>query len=197
MACSFRYALHVADSSFAAFDALIEPDRAQPTSPLKTGSAASLVGWEELGRAGREFIATGPTAAEISAFTQTNALEPIRVYVGLRAADTAEERAQLALEELNRVGGFRALRARRHHADRHRLGRSRLDGHARISRTMATWRASPCSIPICRARCRCWSSRTTARRRPGLCLPRSMNTGRRFRRTSGRNSICTASASAR
>ena len=101
-----RYALRVVDSSFAAFDALIEPDRVQPTAPLKTGSAASLVNWEELGRAGREFIATGPTAAEISTFTQTNALEPIRVYVGLRAADTADERAQLALEELKRVGAF-------------------------------------------------------------------------------------------
>ena len=101
-----RYALHVVDSSFAAFDALIEPERVQPTAPLKTGSAASLVSWEELGRAGREFIATGPTAAEISTFTQTNALEPIRVYVGLRAADSADERAQLALEELKRVGAF-------------------------------------------------------------------------------------------
>ena len=101
-----RYALHVADSSFATFDALVEPDRAQPTAPLKTGSAASLVRWEELGRAGREFIATGPTASEISMFTQRKALEPIRVYVGLRAADTAEERAQLALEELKRVGAF-------------------------------------------------------------------------------------------
>ena len=106
MACSFRYALHVADSSFAAVDALIEPDRPQPESPLKTGSPASLVGWEELGRAGREFIATGPTAAEISAFTHADALEPIRVYVGLRAADTADERAQLALEEMKRVGAF-------------------------------------------------------------------------------------------
>jgi uncharacterized membrane protein len=101
-----RYALHVVDSSFATFDALIEPDRAQPTAPLKTGSAASLLSWEELGRAGREFLATGPTAAEISAFTQTDALEPIRVYVGLRAADTADERAQLAVEELKRVGAF-------------------------------------------------------------------------------------------
>jgi uncharacterized membrane protein len=103
----FRYALHVADSSFATFDALIEPDRPQPESPLKTGSLASLVGWEELGRAGREFIAAGPTAAEISAFTHADALEPIRVYVGLRAADTADERARLALEEMKRVGAFK------------------------------------------------------------------------------------------
>ncbi|WP_192359716.1 alpha/beta hydrolase [Mesorhizobium mediterraneum] len=101
-----RYALYVADSSFATFDALVEPDRAQPIPPLKTGSAASLVTWKELGRAGREFIATGPTASEIRTFTQKDAREPIRVYVGLRAADTAEERAQLALEESKRVGAF-------------------------------------------------------------------------------------------
>jgi len=102
----FRYVLHLADSSFAAVDALIEPDRPQPESPLKTGSSASLVRWKELGRAGREFIATGPTAAEIRAFTHADALEPIRVYVGLGAADTAEERAQIALDELKRVGAF-------------------------------------------------------------------------------------------
>lgn len=102
----FRYVLHLADSSFAAVDALIEPDRPQPESPLKTGSSASLVRWKELGRAGREFIATGPTAAEIRAFTHADALEPIRVYVGLGVADTAEERAQIALDELKRVGAF-------------------------------------------------------------------------------------------
>ena len=62
--------------------------------------------WDELGRAGREFIASGPTAKEISAFTGRPALEPIRVYVGLRTADTPLARARLALEELRRTGGF-------------------------------------------------------------------------------------------
>lgn len=100
------YTLKVLDSSFAALDALIEPDRPQPTDPLKTGSAASLVDWPLLGRAGREFIATGPTRDEIARVTQRDALEPIRVYVGLGAADTAEARAALALEELKRVGAF-------------------------------------------------------------------------------------------
>lgn len=101
-----RATLHVLDSSFAEFDALIESNRDRPTSPFKTGSAASLIAWEKLGRAGREFVATGPDAAEIGAFTGKPALEPIRVYVGLRAADTAERRAKLALDELIRVGGF-------------------------------------------------------------------------------------------
>ena len=100
------YTLKILDSSFAAFDALIEPDRPQPTDPLKTGSTASLVPWQLLGRAGREFVATGPTRDDIAAFTQSAALEPIRVYVGLGAADSAEARASLALEELKRVGAF-------------------------------------------------------------------------------------------
>lgn len=100
----------VLDSSYREYDALLEPERPQPTAGNKTGSAASLVKWEELGRAGREFIAAGPTAADIGAQIGRPALEPIRVYVGLRAAETPRERARLALEELKRVGGFdRAL----------------------------------------------------------------------------------------
>jgi len=100
------YALQGLDASFARIDGLIEPDRPQPTDPSKTGSAGSLVGWRELGRAGREYIATAPTAAEIGRVTSQDAKEPLRVYVGLGAAGTAEERAALALAELRRVGAF-------------------------------------------------------------------------------------------
>jgi uncharacterized membrane protein len=102
----FRFALHVADASFQEFDALIEPERQQPADPAKTGSDASLVRWDELGRAGREFIASGPTKEDLHAFSGRDALEPIRVYVGLRSADTAEARAKLALAELKRTGAF-------------------------------------------------------------------------------------------
>ncbi|MER8791775.1 alpha/beta-hydrolase family protein [Mesorhizobium sp. M0983] len=103
----FRAALHLADSSYRQYDALIETETVQPTDPNRTGSSASLLDWNELGRAGREFIATGPTGEEIRAFTNKEALQPIRVYVGLRSADSPEKRARLALEELIRVGGFR------------------------------------------------------------------------------------------
>ena len=102
----FRVSLPVVDSSFQAYDALVEPETKQPTDPLKTGSSASLVAWKELGRRGRQFISLGPTREDIGAFTGRPALEPARVYVGLRSADTPEIRAKLALEELKRVGGF-------------------------------------------------------------------------------------------
>lgn len=101
-----RFALHEIDISFAAIDARIEPDQQRPTDPSKTGSAASLIAWNELGRMGRRFVASGPTASEIEAFTRQPALAPIRVYAGLSAGDTAEDRAELALAELKRVGGF-------------------------------------------------------------------------------------------
>lgn len=102
----FRYALQMADASFQQLDALIEDDIARPTDPGKPGSAASLLDWNGLGRRGRQFIASGPAKADISAFSQREALEPIRVYAGLNSAETVDERARLALEELKRAGGF-------------------------------------------------------------------------------------------
>lgn len=101
-----RTAFRLLDSSFREFDALLEPDRPQPVGPERTGSTASLVKWRELGRAGREFVATGPSADEIKAFTGRPAMQPIRVYVGRRGAETAQARAELALNELKRQGGF-------------------------------------------------------------------------------------------
>jgi uncharacterized membrane protein len=101
-----RAALRIADASFQEYDALIEPATGPPTEPLKTGSRASLLAWKDLGRQGREFIASGPSREDISAFSGREAREPLRVYVGLRSADTLQARAKLALAELNRVGGF-------------------------------------------------------------------------------------------
>jgi len=101
-----RNAFRAADASFAAADALIEPDVLQPSDPLKSGSAESLIDWEDMGRRGREFVATAPAKEEIAAFHGEPAMDPIRVYVGRISAETAHERADLALQELIRVGAF-------------------------------------------------------------------------------------------
>lgn len=102
----FDVGLRFADSSLKQVDSLIEPDVPRPTDQLKTGSDGSLITWQSLGRRGREFIATGPTAQQISSFTGSSALEPIRVYAGLNSADTPAARARLALDELKRTGAF-------------------------------------------------------------------------------------------
>lgn len=101
-----RTAFNALDSSFRELDVLLEPERPQPTAPERTGSTASLVKWKELGRMGRRFIASGPTAAEINAVTGSPAQNPVRVYVGLGSGDTAQARARLALDELKRQHGF-------------------------------------------------------------------------------------------
>jgi len=72
----FRFTFHMLDSSFAELDALIDPKLPQPTDPRVTGSAASLLSWEDLGRTGREYVASGPTAAEIGRVTGQAALDP-------------------------------------------------------------------------------------------------------------------------
>lgn len=101
-----RSVFSILDASYSELNALIEPERPQPAEGYRTGSRASLVEWEDLGRAGREFIAETPTAAEISAVTGQSAEDPVRVYVGLPSKRDHAERARLALEELQRTGGF-------------------------------------------------------------------------------------------
>lgn len=101
-----KVVLNAADVSYQEVDALMDPEVERPTKSLRTGSEASLVAWKDLGRAGRRFISQGPTAGEIGAFLGEDAMEPIRVYVGLNSKETVEARAQLALDELKRAGGF-------------------------------------------------------------------------------------------
>jgi uncharacterized membrane protein len=102
----FAFVLRTADQSFQQLDALIEDDLPRPSRPEQTGSAESLVDWQQLGRQGRRFVSGGPDAADLSDFFGTPTLAPLRVYVGLNSADTPEQRARLALEELKRAGGF-------------------------------------------------------------------------------------------
>lgn len=102
-----RWALDVADAAFAELDEAIEDDVQQPADALASGSAASLIAWDTIGRRGKHFVVQGPTQQQISEFAGKPAARPLRVYVGLRSKGSPRERATLALEELIRVGGFR------------------------------------------------------------------------------------------
>lgn len=94
------------DESYEAAQALFDQAPPPPADPLKTGSSASLIDWGGIGKPGRDFITSGPDASAISAFTGRPALDPIRVYVGRANGDTPQERAELALAELRRLGAF-------------------------------------------------------------------------------------------
>ena len=95
------------DSSYRRIDALIPAEEERPADPLKTGSSASLLAWDSLGREGRRRVLSAPTAEEISAITGRPAMAPLVVYAGLNSADSAEARAALVLAEMERVGAFR------------------------------------------------------------------------------------------
>ncbi|RYE09413.1 MAG: hypothetical protein EOP22_09030 [Hyphomicrobiales bacterium] len=102
----WRTALRAADRFYEQLDAIVSTDDAAPAGSNQTGSAQSLIAWDTIGRDSRVFVQSGPDAAAIAAITNRPAIEPLRVYVGLRSAPTLDERAALALAELRRVGAF-------------------------------------------------------------------------------------------
>lgn len=96
----------VADEAFSVRNMGTDEGIVAPGATERAGSPVSVVGWDSLGREGRNFSAKGPSAEEISAFTGAPALLPVRAYAGLDTAPTAEERARLAVADLDRAGGF-------------------------------------------------------------------------------------------
>lgn len=104
-----RWALGAADTSFSITNDTTPEGVEQPQAPVRSGSPESLSPWDTLGTYGQEFVAGGPTRAQIAeaaGIAEDDVEAPIRVYVGLEGAETAEDRAALAVAELERTGGF-------------------------------------------------------------------------------------------
>jgi uncharacterized membrane protein len=96
----------LANHTFAPIDTRSEEGVTPPTSALRSGSPASIVAWDTLGRMGRRFVAGGPSVDQLNAHHGAGAREPIRVYAGIRSAEDLEGRAELVLAELKRAGAF-------------------------------------------------------------------------------------------
>jgi len=77
-----------------------------PDSPVVSGGPDSAIPWQALGSQGRAFVAGATPASELTSFSGTAARDPIRVFVGFDSADTPEQRASLAVTELERFGAF-------------------------------------------------------------------------------------------
>lgn len=96
----------LADDLYGQTNTTTGPNAVKPSTPLRSGGPGSLVSWESLGFRGRDFIGRGPEAEDIEDFTGVPAEEPIRVYVGVESAPSAEERARLAVQELDRTDAW-------------------------------------------------------------------------------------------
>jgi uncharacterized membrane protein len=98
--------VNAANETFGARDTTTAEGVQQPTTALRSGGTGSLVHWDTLGWQGRTFTGTGPTAADITATMHGPAKEPIRAYTGLATAEDPEDRARLAVDDLEHAGGF-------------------------------------------------------------------------------------------
>ncbi|MFE3545981.1 alpha/beta hydrolase [Nocardia sp. NPDC059177] len=96
----------VANSAFSARNTHTSEHAVQPIQPERSGSPASLAGWDTLGSEGRWFVANAPTPLAIEEVTGKPAREPIRVYTGLESADGFEAQTDLAVAELERTKAF-------------------------------------------------------------------------------------------
>ena len=94
------------DRSLALGDLLTPEGVAVPTTDDRSGGPGSLIEWDLMGREGRVFAGRGPNGDDIEAFTGEPALDPIRIYAGVASADSTEARAELAVRDLERAGGF-------------------------------------------------------------------------------------------
>lgn len=100
--------ISAANASFGTLDDTTEEGIVQPQAPEISGSPASLAPWDTLGFQGRTFVGRTSTLAELEATAgpDVDVVQPIRAYVGLQTADGVDERAALAVDELERTGAF-------------------------------------------------------------------------------------------
>ncbi|WP_444909711.1 alpha/beta hydrolase [Microbulbifer sp. TRSA005] len=97
--------LYAVSLIYEKLDLIVVANLPPPQDPNKSGGANSLLAWDRLGHEGRRFLSLGPSAKDIREVAGEG-MDPIRVYVGVHSADTPQQRAVLALEELKRVKAF-------------------------------------------------------------------------------------------
>jgi uncharacterized membrane protein len=95
-----------ADRIFAVRDTTTAEGVEPTDSPIRSGGPGSMISWDGLGRQGRSFVSGGPTVEELTAFSGRPAKEPLRAYAGMATASDVEQRAQRAVDDLERGGGF-------------------------------------------------------------------------------------------
>jgi uncharacterized membrane protein len=80
--------------------------RQPPESDRVSAGPASAVRFEDIGKEGRRFVVMALDAEEISSVMEEPAIDPVRVVVGYRSSRSVAERAAIAIQELDLLGGF-------------------------------------------------------------------------------------------
>jgi uncharacterized membrane protein len=96
-----KSALRAMDEMFGKLDRVVDDGIVEPPA-----FQSSLIAWDDIGRNGKRFLTDGPDEAGIAALTGRAARQPVRVYAGFNTGETLEERADIAVRELIRSGGF-------------------------------------------------------------------------------------------
>jgi uncharacterized membrane protein len=102
----FQGFINAMNSAYSLRDTKTAEGVHQPTTSLRSGGPGSVIPWDTLGWQGRNFIGKGPSVSDIEKATGQPAMAPIRIYSGLASASDAEARADLAVRDLERAGGF-------------------------------------------------------------------------------------------
>jgi uncharacterized membrane protein len=88
-------------------DDIVEPAYPDaPTNPHVTAGPNSVVAFDAIGKEGRRFVLMALTPEQITAVMGEPAKPPVRAVAGFGSASTAQDRAKIALAELERLGGF-------------------------------------------------------------------------------------------
>jgi uncharacterized membrane protein len=88
-------------------DDVVEPAYPEPpVNPHVSAGPTSVVAFDAIGKEGRRFVTMALTAEEISEVMGEPAQEPVRAIAGFGSADRPEDRARIALAELERLGGY-------------------------------------------------------------------------------------------
>jgi uncharacterized membrane protein len=99
-------AMSILNDAYSVKNGTTDEGIVQPTDPHLSGSSQSLIPWNTLGRQGRNFIGRVPPTKKLSNFSSVPATQPIRIYSGLDSADNLNDRANLAVKDLKRAGGY-------------------------------------------------------------------------------------------
>lgn len=96
------------DAAFMELNDEFSTDVPAPTAGELSAGPRSQVTWDGLGRQGRVFITNTPTREAIAAFSGRDAKQPVRAYVGVGTEGDIDlrEEARIAVDELERLGGF-------------------------------------------------------------------------------------------